>query len=1098
MHRAVDGEHRSAWGPAGVHAGIQASGGPAPLHPARAVLARRGGRRIRRIMRGTDLIAPPPSSTRPAACALPNADPSPLDAAAATDLLDALGRSDLALGLVDAAGVLQWCTPGFAVLFAPPAAPLKCLHQLLGDTDAARLIAGEPVERPQSAMADASARPAARWRLRAGATTAQGLRTIHAEPIAEPQALRAELEQLRERLDLVQTFSRTGTFERDPVTLQGRWDAHMYGIWGLPVAPPGTPSPPHAELRERMFREDRGNDQFGDTLHRPGMHAQRVRIRRFDGQVRHLNTQWRVVLDDQGQPQRVLGTNTDDTEVYELANRAEQLRTELDAALELGHIARWRHDLHDERLMLDRRGCDIIGVPYSEQGVLLAEARARIHPDDLAQVEASAALTLRTGEPSDMDLRYPKPGGGWKHVLLRRALQRTPDGAPLGFVGVMLDVTDRVEQSRQALAYARRLEAAAEAARIGLWSTEYDSPLPNWNQRMYELFGLDPADGPLPLFDWLDRCVHPDDKARVRASVLAWWQAGHGTAAVEFRIVRPSDGQLRWLVVRGEIARDDAEGLGRRAEGVAIDITEQQQTLRQLRQTVERMTLTNTALGLGTWEADRVHDEIRWDAQMFRLRGVSSPARVISREEIASYLHPEERDEVMGSQIRRMYDGEPWHTVFRIVRPDGEVRWITSQSVPLHDEQGVEDRRIGLNWDSTETHVAAEALRQHELALAESRAKSQTLSRISHELRTPLNAVLGFAQLLRGPLDPSDAALEAEKRQRWLAHIDEAGRHLLALIDDVLELSRADAGELRLALQPVALAPFVEATLPLVAGDAQARSIELMRGPITGTVRADPVRLRQVLINLLSNAIKYNRPGGRVQLSSLADGGRIALRVADTGLGIAPERLAHAFEPFNRLGAESSGIEGSGIGLAIVKVLVEHMGGTVTVHSQPGEGSAFTVDLPAAQAEAAFTPAAAPAAPAAARPPALAQPAACVLYIEDNPVNALLVRELLADRPALRLELAETGRAGVQRARDLLPELILLDMQLPDIDGQQVLQALRHDPLTAGIRCVALSANATPEDQQAALAAGFTDYWTKPFRFERFLQDLGALLGREI
>ena len=243
--------------------------------------------------------------------------------------------------------------------------------------------------------------------------------------------------------------------------------------------------------------------------------------------------------------------------------------------------------------------------------------------------------------------------------------------------------------------------------------------------------------------------------------------------------------------------------------------------------------------------------------------------------------------------------------------------------------------------------------------------------------------------------------------------------------------------------------------------------------------------------------------------------------VADTGLGIAHERLQLAFEPFNRLGAETSGVEGSGIGLAIVKVLVEQMGGSVQASSRLGQGSEFTVRLPLAQAGDAPADPAGPAAgvsasPCAAAPawahddaPAatrstpsidrpLADPLAAparLLYIEDNPVNALLVQELLAGRPAVQLSLADNGVSGVQQARLLLPDLILVDMLLPDIDGLAVLRALRSDPRTAHIRCVALSANATPGDLQAARAAGFADYWTKPIHFGRFLHDLGALLG---
>ena len=208
----------------------------------------------------------------------------------------------------------------------------------------------------------------------------------------------------------------------------------------------------------------------------------------------------------------------------------------------------------------------------------------------------------------------------------------------------------------QALDIARRLEAAAEAARVGLWSSEIDSPLPSWNRRMYELFGLDPLAGPLGLEDWLRRCVHHDDRQRVLDTVIGWWRYGDGPMEMEFRIVRPSDGVQRWLLVRGELDRRRK----RRAEGVAMDVTLQHETLRQLHDTVERMTLTAEALGLGTWETDLRTNQITWDAQMFTLRGVTSATRVIGTAEIASYLHPDERTPVMADQFQRLRERQGW------------------------------------------------------------------------------------------------------------------------------------------------------------------------------------------------------------------------------------------------------------------------------------------------------------------------------------------------------------------------------------------------------------------------------------------------------
>ena len=913
-----------------------------------------------------------------------------------------------------------------------------------------------------------------------------------AEALAALRAAEARISSLQERLELVQELGDTGIFERDPVTQVGVWDRHMYRIWGLPEPAPGSASPSYADTSNMIFSEDRVRGAFAKTLRQPGQYEQRVRIRRPDGQVRQLHTQWKVLHDDQGRPLRVLGINSDDTEVYELARRAELLSGELDAALKLGRIALWRHDLASGLLFLDERASEVVGLPYRPEGFTLAQGRATVHPDDIAAMNRSAEQTLATGQPTDMEVRYPRPGGGWRHVLSRRALKCDPDGQPVGFVGVLLDVSDRVEENRLALEAARRLEAAAEAARIGLWSTKIDTPLPSWNRRMFTLFGLDPRLGPLALTDWLARCVHGDDRERVRSEVLSWWRSAQGEQAIEFRIVRPSDGAVRWLVVRGNIEAVGAAN-SRRAEGVAIDITEQQQTLRQLRDTVERMKLSTRAFGLGTWTANRGHAEIIWDEQMFALRGIASPARRIFNEEIATFVHPEDRQPVMADQINRAADSSPWRHNFRVQWPDGQVRWITSQSVAVTDEHGQPDGRLGVNWDSTEVQLAASARREREVAVAESQAKSQAMSRISHELRTPLNAMLGFTQLMRGAQDAADSGEERERRARWLAHVEDAGRHLLALIDDVLELSRAEVGELKLAAEPVACTTVVNAAMPLVAGSAQGRGVTLRRQAIEGVVLADPVRLRQVLINLLSNAIKYNRPGGEVRLWSVQQGDRVALHVADTGVGIAPDRLHQAFEPFNRLGAEATAVEGSGIGLALVKVLVEGMGGEVEARSQLGHGSEFIVWLPAAPQDAAAAVVAAlpPAVAASAHAPASAR----VLYIEDNPVNALLVREMLAHRPAVTVSVAEDGHSGVAQALALLPDLILVDMQLPDIDGHAVLRALRADPRTATIRCVALSANATSGDVDAALAAGFADYWTKPIDFRRFLDRVDSLLG---
>jgi hypothetical protein len=275
---------------------------------------------------------------------------------------------------------------------------------------------------------------------------------------------------------------------------------------------------------------------------------------------------------------------------------------------------------------------------------------------------------------------------------------------------------------------------------------------------------------------------------------------------------------------------------------------------------------------------------------------------------------------------------------------------------------------------------------------------------------------------------------------------------------------------------------------------ANKRGIELHTDGLEVAVRADPTRLRQVIFNLVSNAIKYNRERGHVYISARTDGTSVSLSVRDTGRGIAPNLMKHLFEPFNRLGIEREGIEGTGIGLAVVAAIIERMGGQASATSTLGTGSEFVVTLERAEAGA-DVPSASPSVTADERSDMRYE--GKVLYIEDNPVNVLIVSELVARFAGVEMVSEETGEAGVARARSWRPDLVLIDMQLPDFDGLEVLRRLRADPQTASLTCIALSANAMPEDIARALAAGMNDYWTKPIDFGAFGVTIDRMFGRE-
>jgi len=386
----------------------------------------------------------------------------------------------------------------------------------------------------------------------------------------------------------------------------------------------------------------------------------------------------------------------------------------------------------------------------------------------------------------------------------------------------------------------------------------------------------------------------------------------------------------------------------------------------------------------------------------------------------------------------------------------------------------------------------AELTAARDEAVLATRTKNTFMSRTSHELRTPLNSILGFAQLLA----MSDLG---EEDRDSAGRILEAGRHLLALINEIIDIARIESGKLSLSLEPISLVTLVQETCQLMAPLAAARSITISQDcPRTGLAAlADWQRLSQVLVNLLSNAVKYNREGGTIAVTCREDGAdQVSLVVADTGPGIAQENLERIFVPFERAGAEFSGVEGTGIGLPLAKALTEAMGGQLTVSSVPGEGSAFAVRLrrapyivPAPRGE---TAPAAPGAPAGA--------GLSLLYIEDNPANTEVIARFIETRPNSRLKAAMSGQAGLDCAVRERPDVILLDVHLPDIPGDLVLNQLKARPATAAIPVVILSADATPVVMRRLLSAGAVAYLTKPVdlaELGRLLDTLGGHVHRQ-
>jgi PAS domain S-box-containing protein len=425
----------------------------------------------------------------------------------------------------------------------------------------------------------------------------------------------------------------------------------------------------------------------------------------------------------------------------------------------------------------------------------------------------------------------------------------------------------------------------------------------------------------------------------------------------------------------------------------------------------------------------------------------------------------------------------------------GEIKWLQTTLTPIFDDAGNLTKLVAIDSDISKIKAAEEALvAAREDAEQANHAKSEFLSRMSHELRTPMNSILGFAQLMESDEKSPLAASHHES----LHHILKGGRHLLSLINEVLDLARIESGRLMLSTESVLVATMVNETVSMIQPLAKARRICITSGvPVTPAyqVLADPNRFRQVLLNLLSNAVKYNREEGLVTVEAAErPDGRLRLSVTDTGPGIPLDQQALVFEPFHRLGADQMPVEGSGIGLSISRKLTEAMGGSLSLTSTPGLGSCFFIDLPMSPETSQAQSSSILDSPAST--PSVTGKEHTVLYIEDDLANMALIQHIMVRRPGIRLLFAPQGTLGLELARVHRPDLIMLDIHLPDINGHEVCRRLKEDPATRSIPVLIVSASAMPAEIDSMIQAGAASYLTKPLDIPLFLSTIDAFLIR--
>lgn len=560
---------------------------------------------------------------------------------------------------------------------------------------------------------------------------------------------------------------------------------------------------------------------------------------------------------------------------------------------------------------------------------------------------------------------------------------------------------------------------------------------------------------------------------------------------VEKRYLR-RDGEIVWAARTGCVIRDEASQ-PRHFLIMIEDITKRkraEETLREKTLQLETAVAENQMILDNSLDVICTIDEqgrfLTLNAACEQLWGYT-PSELIGREYI-NFVAPEDRERTLATQSALTKGGKLTDFVNRYIRKDGtkvDVLWSATWS---------ENERtfFTVAHDLTERAKMEKALEEAKNeADRANHAKSEFLSRMSHELRTPLNAILGFGQLL-------ERQNPTPRQRNRIQHVINAGRHLLGLINEVLDISRIEAGRLQLSIEPVCVAEVIEETLDLMRPLANERHIKLtvdVDFDASIHVLADRQRFKQVLINLLTNGVKYTPMAGSVTVSCAPNGSeKLQIRVSDTGPGISPDKLVRLFTPFDRLGAEQSGIEGTGLGLALSQRLMQAMGGSIDVENASSQGSVFWVELPRTKSplEQIRIPKSKDRAPRR----KTSEQKRTILYIEDNLSNLTLIEQMLEERPEIEILSAVQGRVGLDLARKYSPDLVLLDLHLPDLPGWEVMSQLKADPSTAHIPVVVISADATARQVRRLLKGGALNYLTKPLDVAEFFAVLDQVVLR--
>ncbi|MFB2897421.1 PAS domain-containing protein [Aerosakkonemataceae cyanobacterium BLCC-F50] len=862
-------------------------------------------------------------------------------------------------------------------------------------------------------------------------------------------------------------------------------------------------------------------------------HEAELRNRTKSGEIIYISLRLSLIRDKEGDIINLIGCSNDISDRKKIEQELQQLNQELEARVEqrtaeLQESQRfiqsitdntpniiYIYDLLEKRnIYANKEVLAILGyTPEQIQMMGTSFLTELTHPDDLEEFVAhlSGLENLNDGEKRSCEYRMRDTNGQWHWFVSRHAVfLRGKDGKVKQIVGTAQEISERKQMEEQLRKSETHLKAAQRIAGLGSWEFDLQNQEIIWSSEIFTIFDRNPENG-TPTLEELQQIIHPEDcdlHNQVIQQAIEQWQSYE----IEFRLYRP-DGTLRYLQARGEPIFN-SEGQVVRLVGTAIDITERKKAEEQLRNLSDRLTLAVKSGRFGIWEWDILRNTLIWDDRMYELYGLQKSDSPEPYQTWAKGLHPDDREPTETALQKAVRGENEYDPEFRIVHPNGSIRDIKAYALVQRNERGEPQQMVGVNFDITSSKQAEQELRlvNERLTLTNAeldratRLKDEFLANMSHELRTPLNAILGMSETL---LDGVFGNLN-DRQKHAVNNIDRSGHHLLTLINDILDLAKVESGKLELELAPTSISYLCGNSLIFVRQQAIKKNIQIITDIPSELpeIAIDELRIRQVLINLLSNAVKFTPDGGTVKLMvesvQKSNQNWLQFSVIDTGIGMTQEDTGKLFKPFvqidSRLNRQYSG---TGLGLALVRRLVELHQGTVGVKSELGQGSCFTVCLPYIMSEATTVQASISQAKSINdKESTIVSPGSqtgastsTILLVEDNELNIATISSYLGSK-GYRLLVAKNGEDAIKFAKSLCPDLILMDIQLPKVDGLEAIRQIRAEEHLANTPIIALTALAMPGDQERCLVAGANAYMSKPVKLKQLVENIQSLLTK--